>query len=111
MLFRSGFELEFTAPVDRATVADPKSYAARGFTYVFQSAYGSPVVDEEPCEIVSATPSADGRKVRLVMTNLREGVIHEITCPGVRSAASADVPAGRPLLHPTGWYTLNRRPR
>ena len=106
-----GFELEFTAPVDRAAAADPASYRARGFGYIFQSAYGSPVVDEEPCTIVSATPDADGTRVRLVMENLREGVIHEIACPGVRSAATASPGAGLPLLHDTGWYTLNRRPQ
>jgi hypothetical protein len=50
-------------------------------------------------------------KVRLEMTNLREGVIHELKCPGVRSAASGAIPAGLPLLHDTGWYTLNRRPK
>jgi hypothetical protein len=106
-----GFELEFTSPVDKATAADVKSYAARGFTYIYQADYGSPVVDEAPCEIVRATPSADGLKVRLEMTNLREGVIHELKCPGVRSAASGAIPAGLPLLHDTGWYTLNRRPK
>ena len=106
-----GFELEFTSPADKATAADVTSYSARGFTYIYQSAYGSPVVDEEPCEIVSATPSDDGTRVRLRMKNLREGVIHEVKCPGVRSAPSADVPAGQPLLHPTGWYTLNRLPK
>lgn len=106
-----GFELEFTAPVEKATAANVKNYAARGFTYIFQSAYGSPVVDEEPCEIVSAIPSADGTKVRLVVKNLREGVIHEVKATGVRSAASQAVPAGLPLLHDTGWYTLNRLPR
>ena len=88
-----------------------KSYAARGFTYIFQAAYGSPVVDEAPCEIVTATPSTDGLKVRLEMKNLREGVIHELKCPGVRSGPSRDVVAGLPLLHDTGWYTLNRRPK
>jgi hypothetical protein len=106
-----GFELEFTSPVDKATAAEAKSYAARGFTYIFQAAYGSPVVDEAPCEIVKASPSADGLRVRLEMTNLREGVIHELKCPGVRSAASGAIPAGLPLLHDTGWYTLNRRPK
>jgi hypothetical protein len=45
------------------------------------------------------------------MTNLREGVIHELKCPGVRSAPAGDVAAGLPLLHDTGWYTLNRRPK
>jgi len=104
-----GFELEFTRPVDRATAADTASYAARGFTYIYQSGYGSPVVDEEPCPIAKAEPSADGRTVRLTMANLREGVIHEIRAAGVRSAA--DGGAGEPLLHDTGWYTLNRLPR
>ena len=106
-----GFELEFTSPVEKATAADVKSYAARGFTYIFQADYGSPIVDEAPCEIVRATPSADGLKVRLEMKNLREGVIHELKCPGVRSASSGDLPAGLALLHDTGWYTLNRRPK
>jgi hypothetical protein len=69
------------------------------------------VVDEAPCEIVAATPSADGLKVRLEMKNLREGVIHELECPGVRSTASGSMAAGLPLLHDTGWYTLNRRPK
>ena len=106
-----GFELEFTSPVEKVTAADLKSYAARGFTYIYQADYGSPVVDEAPCEIVRATPSADGLKVRLEMTNLREGVIHELKCPGVRSASSGDLAAGLALLHDTGWYTLNRRPK
>ncbi len=100
-----GFEIEFTQPVDRGTAADPVSYAARGFTYIYQSGYGSPVVDEEPCPITKAEPSADGRKVRLTMGNLREGVIHEIKAAGIRNAA------GQPLRHETGWYTLNRLPR
>jgi hypothetical protein len=39
------------------------------------------------------------------MSNLRECVIHEIKAPGVRSVA------GGPLLHDTGWYTLNRIPK
>jgi hypothetical protein len=100
-----GFEIDFTQPVDRATAADPASYAARGFTYIYQSGYGSPVVDEESCPITKAEPSADGRKVRLTMGNLREGVIHEIKATGIRNAA------GQPLRHETGWYTLNRLPR
>ena len=96
-----GFELEFTEPVDPGTAANPESYAARGFTYIYQSSYGSPVVDEEPCPVAKAEPTADGRRVRLTMGNLREGVIHEIKAAGIRSAG------GLPLLHDTGWYTLN----
>lgn len=104
-LLPDGFELQFTEPVDAKTAADPAAYAARGFTYIYQSSYGSPVVDEEPCPVEAAVPAADGRSVRLVVKNLREGVIHEIKAAGVRSAA------GLPLLHDTCWYTLNRLAR
>jgi hypothetical protein len=97
-----GFEMEFTEPVDPQTAANPASYAAKGFTYIYQSSYGSPVVDEEPCAVEKAEPTADGRRVRLTLGNLREGVIHELKAAGVRNTA------GLPLLHDTGWYTLNR---
>lgn len=99
-----GFELEFTEPADSATLADTASYRMKSFTYIYQADYGSPVVDEEPCTILSATPTPDGRRVRLEIDNLRECVIHELTAAGVQSAT------GAPLLHNTGWYTLNRIP-
>jgi hypothetical protein len=104
-----GFEFEFTGPVDPATASDPASWKAKGFTYIYQSAYGSPVVDEEPCTVERAEPSPDGRRVRLVLSGLREGVIHEITAAGVRAATGSEH-AGEPLLHDTAWYTLNRIP-
>lgn len=100
-----GFELEFTEPVDAAAAATPASYAAKGFTYIYQSSYGSPVVDEAACPVERAEVSADGRRVRLTVGNLRECMIHEVQAAGVRSAA------GLPLLHDTGWYTLNRIPK
>ena len=100
----AGFELEFTKPVDPATVADLASYEARGFTYIYQSGYGSPVVDEEPCPISAAERSADGQRVRLTVGNLREGCLHELRAAGLRSTT------GEPLRNNTGWYTLNRLP-
>lgn len=99
-----GFELEFTEPADPSTLVDPASYAMKSFTYIYQADYGSPVVDEEACTILSATPSPDGRRVRLEVDNLRACVIHELDAPGIRTTA------GEPLLHTTGWYTLNRLP-
>ena len=104
-LLPDGFDVEFTEPVDPRSAGDPASWAAKGFTYIYQSSYGSPVVDDEPCPVAAARPAADGRSVRLTVKNLRAGVIHEIKAAGVRSAA------GLPLLHDTGWYTLNRLAR
>jgi len=100
----TGFEIEFTQPVDPVTAADPASYDVRGFTYIYQSGYGSPVVDEEPCPVTAAELLADGRRVRLTVGNLREGCLHELRATGLRSAA------GEPLRTATGWYTLNRLP-
>lgn len=100
-----GFDLEFTQPVDLTTAADPASYVVKGFTYILQSSYGSPVVDEMPCPVSRAEPSSDGRHVRLTLGNLRQGIIHEIKGVGVRNQA------GHPLVHDTGWYTLNRLAR
>ncbi len=100
-----GFELEFTEAVDAATAADVTNYSARGFTYIYQAEYGSPVVDEAPCPVERAVPSADGMRVTVSLGNIREGMIHELKAPGVRSAT------GVGLLHDTGWYTLNRIPK
>jgi hypothetical protein len=61
-------------------------------------------VSGNPIELVP-TDSVDGRRVRLALGNLREDVIHELKMGGIRNAA------GLPLLHDTGWYTLNRLSR
>ena len=106
-----GFELEFTAPADAAAAGDPASYAVRSFTHIYQSAYGSPEVDVEACPVERAEVSADGRRVRLAVGGLRHCVVHEIKADAIRSAASDTTAAGLPLLHDTGWYTLNRLPK
>ena len=40
-----GFELTFTQPIDTSTAGKPDSYVMKTFTYIYQSAYGSPEVD------------------------------------------------------------------
>jgi glucose/arabinose dehydrogenase len=99
-----GFELTFTRPVDPATASDVKSYDIKTYCYIFQSAYGSPEVDHTTPTIEKATVSADGLSVRLVIQGLVEGHIHELKAKEVRSTA------GGPLLHDTGYYTLNYLP-
>jgi hypothetical protein len=100
-----GFELEFTQPVDSATIGDLAGYAVRSFAYLYQSGYGSPEVDEEVRVVERAELSSDGRRLRLTLDRLREGCIHEVKVAGLRNTA------GEPLRHHTGWYTLNRLPR
>jgi uncharacterized cupredoxin-like copper-binding protein len=99
-----GFDIEFTMPVDRKIAADPASYKITGFTYKYQASYGSPVINNAPCQVRGIVVSEDGLKARLVVDNLREGYIHEIATDGVRSAE------GKPLLHNVAYYTMNNFP-
>jgi azurin len=98
-----GFEVIFTAPVDRKTAEDPASYSLNSFTYKYHRTYGSPIEDAKPVPIRGVIVSPDGLSARIVAdTALREGYIHEVKAEGVRSASG-----NLTLLHPTGYYTLN----
>ena len=99
-----GFELTFTKAVDPATATDLKSYTLEAYTYIFQAAYGSPVVDRVTPTITRAEAAKDGKSVRLHINGLVEGHIHELHAPGVRSAD------GAALLHKEAYYTLNYIP-
>lgn len=98
-----GFEVTFTVPVDRKTAENPESYSLNSFTYKYHKTYGSPIEDARPVPIRGVVVAPDGLSARIVAdTTLREGYIHEVKAEGVRSAAG-----NLPLLHPTGYYTLN----
>ena len=99
-----GFALQFTKPVDRRAAADPAAYDVTGFIYKYHSTYGSPPINQQPHRVRGVVVSDDGMRARLVIDGLREGYIHELKMPGVRSQA------GLPLLHDVAYYTLNRIP-
>jgi len=99
-----GFELTFTEKVDPATAGDVKSYSASTYTYIYQSAYGSPEVDATTPQITKIDVRPDGQGVRLFLDKLQEGHVHELHLDGLRSAS------GAPLLHPAAYYTLNYIP-
>ncbi len=99
-----GFELTFTEPVDPNTAASPESYSFREFTYIYQSAYGSPEVDDVIPKIEKIEIGADGKSVRIKLDKLTKGHVHEVHMDGVRSKG------GRPVLHPVAYYTLNEIP-
>ncbi|GAB4048190.1 hypothetical protein GCM10028810_33890 [Spirosoma litoris] len=98
-----GFEVTFTLPVDRKTAENPESYSLNSFTYRYHRTYGSPIEDAKPVPIRGVVVAPDGMSVRIVAdTVLREGFIHELKAEGIRSASGS-----MPLLHATGYYTLN----
>ncbi|MDP6444508.1 MAG: hypothetical protein QGG36_23220 [Pirellulaceae bacterium] len=99
-----GFELTFTKPVDRELANQPGNFAMQSHTYLYQEKYGSDEILGRELSISSANVSADGLRVRLVVDGLRPLFVHAIDAARIRSAD------GQPLLHPRGYYTLNRIP-
>ncbi len=99
-----GFELAFTQPVDAKTAGDVASYSMRQFTYAYREEYGGPEVDEVLPKITAAKVSEDKKSVRLTISSLIQGDIHELHLDGVKSAE------GLPVLHPVAYYTLNEIP-
>lgn len=100
-----GFEIEFTKPVDRKSAADLEAYSGRSFIYKYHAVYGSPPVNQSDLEIKGVHISEDGRKIRLIVDNLRPYYIHQLNVDGVRSADGQ-----LPVLHPAAYYTLNQIP-
>lgn len=100
-----GFEIEFTLPVDKKSAEDIASYSVESFIYKYHPVYGSPVVNNEKCEIKGVKVSEDGLKARIIVDNMRQYYIHNITLEGIRSRDHF-----YSLVHPTGYYTLNNIP-
>ncbi len=99
-----GFELTFTKPVDAETASKPESYSLITYCYIFQSTYGSPVVDETKAKITKVEVAKDGKSARLFVEGLEEGHIHELSASGITTAD------GEKLLHPQAYYTMNYIP-
>lgn len=99
-----GFLLTFTEKVDPATATTPSSYSMQRFTYLYRRQYGSPVTDLGACTISTAELLPSGNQVKLTITGLVPGYIHELQAKGVTNAN------GQKLLHDFGYYTLNAIP-
>jgi len=94
-----GFELVFTAPVERASAADPSNYALSSYTYLLHETYGSDEVDTRTLVVREARVADDSRSVRLVVDGLRAGYVHELH-------AKTRAASGDPLVHDAAYYTL-----
>jgi hypothetical protein len=100
-----GFELTFTEEIDPESAGNPESYSFVTYTYIFQSSYGSPEVDQTTPAITKVEVGPDRKSVRLFVNGLQEGHVHELVAAGVRSKD------GNPLLHKEAYYTLNYIPK
>ncbi|MGJ8695588.1 MAG: DUF7133 domain-containing protein [Verrucomicrobiaceae bacterium] len=102
---KDGFIISFTEPVDKKTATDPSSYKAAAWTYIYQSGYGSPEVDQATPVVEKATLSPDGKSVHLRVSGRVRGHVHHFNLEAVQSAS------GKRLWHPDVYYTLNEIPK
>jgi cytochrome c551/c552 len=99
-----GFEIEFTQPVNKATVEKLGNYELKSFIYKYQHEYGSPIINQQDTPLRGVIVSDDRMKVRLVVNNIRQGYIHQVMAMGILNDE------GQPLLHDVAYYTLNEIP-
>lgn len=100
----NGFTITFTEPVEHSSAMDVDNYSVTDFTYRYDAAYGSPVINRQNKTITRISVAEDGMSVRLFVDGLREGFINEVRAEGVRNESDQQ------LLHPVGYYTLNYLP-
>ncbi len=100
----AGFDISFTKPVDRQLASNPDVYQLKTFTHIYQQGYGSPEVDQTTPNVTSATVSADGMSVELVVDRRVQGHVHDFHLPRIRSSDNEK------LLHASAYYTLNEIP-
>jgi hypothetical protein len=101
---KDGFELTFTDPVDAAAAGNVANYSMEAWTYILQSGYGSPEVDQAKPTIKSAKVSPDGKKVRLMIDGRVKGHVHHLKLQNIKAKS------GNGLWHPEAYYTLNEIP-
>lgn len=99
-----GFLITFTSEVDKRTAANPESYSITDFNFKYHHLYGSPPILQEERTIFKVELGKDGKSVKLLVEGLRAGFVNEIKADGVKSSK------GESLLHPVGYYTINKIP-
>ena len=102
---QTGFNIEFTKPVDPATATTAANYQLKTFTHIYQQGYGSPEVDQTIPTATKAVLSDDGLRVQITVDGLVQGHVHDFFLPELRSAD------GEKLLHTSAYYTLNEIPK
>jgi sugar lactone lactonase YvrE len=100
-----GFTIHFTEPANVDQLAKLSTYEMDSFRYEPKEFYGGPKVGIERFTPVSATPSKDGRSVKIKIAEMKEGHVFHIRLVDLKSQK------GEQLWSTETWYTLNRLPK
>jgi hypothetical protein len=101
-LTKDGFKFTFTKPLDKdwSLASDAKPVSVSSFTYVYESRYGGPEVDQRAEKVGKPKLSANGKELFVPVDGLRPGRVYDF-----RLDVKSD--KGDPLLHAEAYYTLN----
>ncbi|MEJ7692769.1 hypothetical protein [Daejeonella sp.] len=106
-LTKTGFDITFTQPVNKAQALNASNYNFRHYYYKYQRKVknaGADVTDQQDVQSVpveTITISADGTKVSLVLGELKAGYVYELKLGDITTAK------GQPLDNRLVCYTLN----
>jgi glucose/arabinose dehydrogenase len=100
----TGFRCTFTKPLRPESMA-ATAWRIQSYTYEYHAEYGGPEIDPQDLAVKVGDISPDGLSVELLVENLREGYVHELSITGLLSTS------GEPLAHAVGYYTLNKIPK
>jgi Trk K+ transport system NAD-binding subunit len=100
-LTKTGFDLTFTKPVDRAVAAEAKTWSLLHWHMIYHHDYGSPEADKTPAKITAVTVTEDGKHVGLTLSEVLIGKVYDLTVIGLKSADGVE------LKNANAYYTLN----
>lgn len=100
-----GVEIEFTEPLREGDGWDINDWEVRQWRYVPTKEYGGPKVDNVALKVLSATVSADRKKVGLKLDGMKAGHVVYIHMNDPYISDS-----GLPLWTTETWYTMNAIP-
>lgn len=105
-LLSNGVELEFTEPLNAIDGWDPLAYEVRQWYYLPSEEYGGPKMNEQKLKVISATVSADRKKVFLEVDNIKEGHVVYVRLDDHFISST-----GKSLWTTEAWYTVNKIPK
>jgi glucose/arabinose dehydrogenase len=103
-LRQDGFEIEFTRPLAQALAPGDLQVRASQYRYRFWWKYGSPEDEVRALPVTGLTLSADRRRLRLSLGDLRPAFVTRVEFEGLVGDG------GHPLLHPRFDYTIVQLP-
>ena len=89
----TGFEVDFTQPIDAAQAANVENYQLRSYQRIATPAYGGDDQHERHETVLSARVSEDRKQVSLEINDLRAGFVYELNITALGSDSKSLFPS------------------